>query len=124
MSEVENQAHTFAAAFLMPRSDIYDELPSRADFLTFFDLKQRWNVSIAALLMRARDLHKMTPSTYTSAMKLMSARGWRRKEPVSLGAPEQPRLLEVAIGDKASRRAAKLALPEATLEIVLSATRN
>lgn len=124
MNEVEKQAHSFAAAFLMPRKDIYDELPSKADWLTFFELKQRWDVSIAALLMRSRDLGKMTPAAYMSAMKLMSAKGWRRREPVSLGAPEQPRLLEKALSDRASQRVAKVVLPEATLDTLLGATRN
>jgi Zn-dependent peptidase ImmA (M78 family)/transcriptional regulator with XRE-family HTH domain len=100
VKEVETQAHRFAAEFLMPAADIRDELPARADWAQLFALKQRWHVSIAALLMRARDLEVMSPAAYTTAMKGLSARGWRRAEPIQLGAPEGPtvttELLKVA----------------------------
>lgn len=90
VTEVEKQAHKFAAEFLMPTEDIAGELPARADWTTLFALKQRWQVSIAALLMRAKDLGVMPPAAYTTAMKGMSARGWRRAEPIPLGLPEVP----------------------------------
>jgi len=93
LPEVEKQAHGFAAAFLMPRDQIYRELPDRVDWPRLFQLKRRWQVSLAALLMRARTLGRMTEATYLTAVKAASARGWRRVEPVPLGAPEQPRML-------------------------------
>lgn len=95
VKEVETQAHQFAAAFLMPATDIYDQLPSTVDWPKLFALKQQWQVSLAALLMRAKTLGKMKDTTYLAAIKTASARGWRRVEPVPLGSPEQPaRLLE------------------------------
>ncbi len=90
VKEVEQQAHWFAAAFLMPAGDIFDELPQRADWPTLFSLKRKWQVSIAALLMRAKSLGKMSPTTYLGAVKETSARGWRRVEPIPLGECEQP----------------------------------
>jgi Zn-dependent peptidase ImmA (M78 family)/transcriptional regulator with XRE-family HTH domain len=93
MKEVEDQAHAFAAAFLMPAQDIYDELPQRADWPSLFDLKRKWQVSLAALLMRAKTLGRMSEPSYLTAVKALSARGWRRIEPVPLGAPEHPTLL-------------------------------
>lgn len=100
VKEVETQAHKFAAEFLMPAADIRSELPPRADWAHLFELKRRWHVSIAALLMRAKDLEVMSPSAYTTAMKGLSARGWRRSEPIPLGEPEGPsittKLLQVA----------------------------
>jgi Zn-dependent peptidase ImmA (M78 family)/transcriptional regulator with XRE-family HTH domain len=103
VKEVEDQAHRFAAEFLMPEADIRDELPPTADWPRLFALKQRWHVSLAALLMRARTLEVMTPAAYTTAMKGLSARGWRRREPIPLGAPEEPHLtasiLDVAADD-------------------------
>ncbi len=90
MKEVETQAHTFAAAFLMPAGDIHDELPTTVDWPALFELKRFWQVSLAALLMRARTLGRMSDSTYLTAIKAASARGWRRMAPVSLGRPEQP----------------------------------
>lgn len=103
VKEVETQAHRFAAEFLMPEADIRAELPARADWARLFALKQRWHVSIAALLMRAKDLGVMSASSYTTAMKGLSARGWRRSEPIPLGRPEGPtvttHLLQVARTD-------------------------
>jgi Zn-dependent peptidase ImmA (M78 family) len=74
---VETQAHQFAAAFLMPSEDIYDRLPSKVDWQVLFELKRHWQVSLAALLMRAKTLGKMTDRTYLTAVKTISARGWR-----------------------------------------------
>lgn len=95
----ELQAHRFAAAFLMPNDGIYDELPATADWQELLDLKAEWRVSLGALLMRARTLGKLHPNRYESAMKYMSARGWRTQEPGEreLGPPEQPRLLRAAV---------------------------
>lgn len=105
VKEVEDQAHRFAAEFLMPEADIRDELPATADWRRLFALKQRWHVSLAALLMRAKTLGVMTPAAYTTAMKGLSARGWRRTEPIPLGAPEGPRqtaaVLDIAKNDAA-----------------------
>jgi Zn-dependent peptidase ImmA (M78 family)/DNA-binding XRE family transcriptional regulator len=98
MKEVEAQAHAFAAAFLMPADDIRDELPTHADWPTLFDLKRRWQVSLAALLMRAKTLGRMTDSSYLTAVKALSARGWRRLEPVPLGPPEHPTRLRHIVG--------------------------
>src|SRR6266568_674101 len=84
---VEAQAHRFAAAFLMPADEIRDELPSKADWVHLIALKQRWQVSINALLRRANDLNIMSDSTYTQAMRTISNRGWRTEEPGDLGAP-------------------------------------
>ncbi len=100
LKEVEDQAHKFAAAFLMPAHDIRNELPIRADWDTLFQLKQRWQVSLAALLMRARTLNRMSESAYLTGVKALSARGWRRIEPVPLGEPEQPTRLRHLIATK------------------------
>jgi len=99
IKEVEHQAHAFAAAFLMPENDIRAQLPTRADWPAFFRLKQHWQVSLAALLMRARTLETISPAQHVGAMKALSARGWRRSEPVPLGAPETPQLLQDLLND-------------------------
>ncbi|MEV5090439.1 ImmA/IrrE family metallo-endopeptidase [Streptomyces griseoincarnatus] len=107
VKEVETQAHQFAAAFLMPAEDIQDQLPTTVDWPALFALKRQWQVSLAALLMRARTLGCMSENTYLTAIKAASARGWRRVEPVPLGRPEQPtRLLAyLASTDSAPARA-------------------
>jgi len=95
----ENEAHQFAASFLMPAAQIRRELPSRADWSVFTRLKSKWRVSIAALLYRAKELEVMAPHTYVNAIKTMSARGWRTKEPgdEKLGPLEAPVLLSRAL---------------------------
>ncbi|MFA1546802.1 XRE family transcriptional regulator [Actinomadura chokoriensis] len=94
---VEDQAHRFAAEFLMPEQDIASELPGTADWDRLGELKATWGVSMAALLYRARTLGIMKETAYRNAMSAMSSRGWRRHEP---GAPrplEQPTMLTRAI---------------------------
>jgi Zn-dependent peptidase ImmA (M78 family) len=81
----------------MPADGIRDDLPSRADSNKLFALKQHWQVSIAALLKRASPLGKLDPYSYTQAMKAVSARGWRTREPVHLGPPERPTRLAEAL---------------------------
>ncbi|MFV1991749.1 MAG: helix-turn-helix domain-containing protein, partial [Acidimicrobiales bacterium] len=96
-TRVEKQADVFAAEFLMPRDEIEDELPQSADWEELKRLKRRWQVSIQALLYRARDLGRIDEHEYIRAMKAVSARGWRRHEPADLGEPESPVMLDRAI---------------------------
>ncbi|HVV74626.1 MAG TPA: XRE family transcriptional regulator [Mycobacteriales bacterium] len=121
LKEIEQQAHMFAAAFLMPASDIHDELPTYADWPTLFDLKRRWQVSLAALLMRARTLGRLSPEAYLTAVKAASARGWRRAEPVPLGRPEQPSR-SLALLASPECRAAMAALPGAVVDSLVDAS--
>lgn len=94
---IEAEAHSFAAAFLMPAQDIRSELPGRLDWAYLLDLKRKWKVSLAALVRRCYTLDKISESSYTLAMKTISARGWRRNEPADLGAPESPLLVSRAM---------------------------
>jgi Zn-dependent peptidase ImmA (M78 family) len=60
-------------------------------------LKKRWGVSMASLLYRASTLGVMSEEAYIQAVKAMSARGWRTREPEPLGPPESPQLLFKAV---------------------------
>lgn len=95
--KAEDQAHAFAAALLMPSDDIKDFLPTSFDLESLLALKREWHCSLGALLHRAKTLRVMDDHRYLSAMKLMSARGWRRHEPGDLGEPESPVLLRKAM---------------------------
>jgi Zn-dependent peptidase ImmA (M78 family)/DNA-binding XRE family transcriptional regulator len=101
LPEVERQAHRFAAAFLMPAKDIHAELPNEADWPVLFQLKLKWQVSLAALLMRARHLKVLRETAYLNAIKTTSARGWRRVEPVPLGQPESSEVLRELLNSSA-----------------------
>jgi Zn-dependent peptidase ImmA (M78 family) len=121
VKEVEDQAHQFAAAFLMPADQIRDELPTTVDWQTLFSLKQRWQTSLAALLMRAKRLGKMSDATYLTAVKAASARGWRRREPVPLGPPEQPKLL-LKFLQEGTNLPTRSYLPEAVIDSIVTAS--
>jgi Zn-dependent peptidase ImmA (M78 family) len=121
VKEVEQQAHYFAAEFLMPAADIPRELPTEVDWPRLFDLKREWQVSLGALLMRARTLERLSPGQYLTAVKAASARGWRRIEPVPLGKPEQPTRFPHLLTTQVTRQATA-ALPSDILESLLAAT--
>jgi Zn-dependent peptidase ImmA (M78 family)/transcriptional regulator with XRE-family HTH domain len=100
--EVEKQAQDFAASFLLPEDVAYESLPSRIDatgWSRLAELKRTWGISMAALLFRAKSLRIISLDAYQSAMRYVSARGWRTQEPGDreLGAPEAPLLLERSI---------------------------
>ncbi|MEH1126470.1 helix-turn-helix domain-containing protein [Micromonospora sp. CPCC 206061] len=106
---IEAQANQFAAAFLMPADEIRGQLPAKADWPTLLRLKAHWHVSIGALLRRAFTLDVMDERIYVQALKVMSAKGWRKHEPGNLGSPERPLLLRRAV-DVASGIGVPLAL--------------
>lgn len=94
---VEQQADRFASEFLMPADAIGDELPAKVDWPKLLQLKQKWGVSMSALLMRAKHLEVMSEATHIQAMKTMSMRGWRTDEPGTITAVEAPALLGAAL---------------------------
>ena len=98
----ENQAHRFASEFLMPASDIVDQLPSvttKGGWTLLAILKERWLVSQQALLRRSHDLGKMTDVTYKNAMSTITTRRWRMAEPGRQTEVEHTSLLHLAIGE-------------------------
>jgi Zn-dependent peptidase ImmA (M78 family)/transcriptional regulator with XRE-family HTH domain len=98
---LEDQAHAFAAEFLMPQEQILDELPRRAprkaDLSALVETRERWGVSISALYYRARELEVISPDAHRRAMIRLADLGYRVNEPGELGPPEQPRLLRDAL---------------------------
>jgi Zn-dependent peptidase ImmA (M78 family)/transcriptional regulator with XRE-family HTH domain len=94
---VEDQAHRFASEFLMPAAGIIGELPAKVDWQQLFILKERWGVSLQAILMRCRQLKVMSESTYQRAMVALSSNGWRRQEPGEGTATELPSLLPKSV---------------------------
>jgi len=70
--------------------------------------------------MRARTLGRMTEASYLTAVKALSARGWRRVEPVPLGSPERPSLLERIVGGQLGSNPCQ-ALPRHIVDAIVSA---
>ncbi len=97
-AEIENAAHRFAAAFLVPSETALNELGGKRSNLSFDELhilKHKYGFSIQAWIRRAFDLEIIDKSTYTNLFRQLSARGWRNKEPghVSNEEPLQLQLL-------------------------------
>ncbi len=92
---IENQAHSFAAAFLTPADQVIDDLPRRLDWPAFYRAKRRWGVSLKALVYRAHELKLLNDSAYRRANIELVARG--NPEPGPLGPPESPSLLGTAM---------------------------
>lgn len=123
----ELQAHRFAGALLMPAAEIREYLPARGDDLRALEQMARdWGVSMQAAMMRARDLGSLNDIEYQRGMKRMSAAGWRRREPIEVGPPETPTLLQAAVdslapaGTSLNNIADNVGLPTARLRRMLS----
>ncbi|HEY6325390.1 MAG TPA: XRE family transcriptional regulator [Candidatus Cybelea sp.] len=123
---LEQQAHRFAAALLMPRREIRALLPSGFHLREYGQLKGVWGVSIQALLYRARDLGQMSDATYRRAMMSLSSQGLRRNEPFPLRGEEEPMLWRRALEVVESRGVSvrdfekRLRLPSGFLSMVAS----
>lgn len=95
---MERQAQRFGSAFIAPAADIREELPTgRVDWPRLLQTKAKWGLSLGALLYRAKELGTLSSTAYESALKYMSRRGWRTREPGPVRSPEEPMLLQKAI---------------------------
>jgi len=95
---LERQAQRFAGALLVPREHLREEWPpGRIDWGHIQRLRMRWGVSMAALLYRAKDLELLSHPACVNAMKYMSRRGWRTREPGPQRPVEEPILLAEAL---------------------------
>ncbi|OUS08859.1 hypothetical protein A9Q96_00510 [Rhodobacterales bacterium 52_120_T64] len=95
--EIERQAFEFAGAFLLPAESFATEVWSPS-LGTFVALKERWKVSIAAMIMRCAKLDMVTEEGARRLWKHYSSRGWRKSEPLDdTLVSERPRLLSRSI---------------------------
>ena len=90
-ANVEQEANTFASAFLLPEDAMRREMLPPLTLTTLAELKSRWGVSIQALIMRAFSLALLSRRQVAQRFKWLSAQGWRAKEPIEIPA-EKPRL--------------------------------
>jgi Zn-dependent peptidase ImmA (M78 family) len=81
----EGEANRFAGAFLVPAERMREAMADH-DFTLrdFAALKARWGVSIQALIMRSGHLGLIDARRKESLFKQISARGWRKQEPVQV----------------------------------------
>jgi Zn-dependent peptidase ImmA (M78 family) len=91
----EEEATSFASNFLMPKNDVLPNLTS-LNLSKLADLKQYWKVSMAALLMRAKELGTITKNQYQYLWKQIIMNGYKKQEPVFFR-KEEPSLLKEMI---------------------------
>jgi Zn-dependent peptidase ImmA (M78 family) len=95
---MEQQAHRFAGAFLLPAETFASDVrvpPTLDDLLL---LKRRWGVSAAAIIMRLKALELLDDDGALMLFKRRSARWGAKSEPGDDDRkPEQPRLLRRTI---------------------------
>ncbi|MCL6584835.1 MAG: ImmA/IrrE family metallo-endopeptidase [bacterium] len=78
---IEEEAHRFAEAFLMPADSFAKEVlvPSLSQLQV---LKSRWKVSIQAMIRRLFQLDIIDEHTYKNMNVQLSVKGWKRFEPL------------------------------------------
>ncbi len=95
---MEQQAHRFAGAFLLPAESISTEIRIPVTLDSLLLLKQRWGVSVAAIVMRLHALNIIDDEEKQILFKRRSARWGVKAEPGDDGRPtEKPRLLQRTI---------------------------
>jgi Zn-dependent peptidase ImmA (M78 family) len=99
LKAIEREADKFAGAFLLPSTSFPNEVyTTRLD--AFVPLKERWKVSIQAMVFRCRDLDLIDDDQTLNLYKQISFRRWRKNEPLDDPRKipiEQPRLLKRAV---------------------------
>jgi Zn-dependent peptidase ImmA (M78 family)/transcriptional regulator with XRE-family HTH domain len=95
--ELEEQAHYFASALLLPEAAFTNDF--WAPTLKCLEgLKKKWNVSIQAMMRRALELNLITSAQFGYLNIGISKRGWRVQEPLDDVTPiEKPRLFEQSL---------------------------
>lgn len=101
--EAEREADAFASAFLLPEKGFLEEAPDVFDLDDFYPLRDKWRVSIQAMVRRLYDTGRFTKWQYEDGYMKMAALGFRSgPEP---GAPPREssfvhRFLVEALGDQ------------------------
>jgi len=96
--QLEQQAHRFAGAFLLPAETFATEVRMPVTLDDLLLLKRRWGVSVGAIVMRLRALKILDEEGAQSLFKRRSARWGAKSEPGDGDrSPERPRLLHRTI---------------------------
>ena len=81
--EMEDTMNRFAGALLVPKESYRADLKtiSKTELNFYIQLKLKYGVSPAALIVRARQLEEITHNQYQYLMKQLSQKGYRTIEP-------------------------------------------
>ena len=83
----EKAAYRFGAAFLAPKEQLYKDVGKKRHSIQIDELcylKQKYGMSIQAILFRLKDLKIITNSYYKGWSIRINKLGWRNQEPVEL----------------------------------------
>ncbi len=81
--DIENEADKFASQLLMPEDEIKPQLYN-LNINKLMALKQRWYVSMRALIKRALDLGTISYEQYRNFQIIFSKKGFNKNEPIEL----------------------------------------
>lgn len=81
-NQLENEANLFASAFLLPKDEFIEDMKFVRSLNDFVRLKQKWFVSIGAMLIRAKQLGIITNDEYLRYIKNYSYHRYRKNEPL------------------------------------------
>lgn len=97
--EREDEAHRFAAAFLLPESSFsQDAKRAQPTIPAYTQLKRKWKTSIAAMFRRSYHLGIISMQDYQGGMITLQKRGYRKSEPLDdTLLTASPALLKTAI---------------------------
>lgn len=126
--QAEREAFQFASELLMPSDSIAPEFDAFGTNLeALLGLKQKWGVSVQALIRRAHDLDRVSERHYRTLNARIARLGWKYEEPpVAERFDERPlavrKMAEVAFGLPLPFRAMEKALhvPESQLRLFFS----
>jgi len=93
---LEQQAHRFALALLLPDSSFTSELWD-VSLDSFRSMKARWKTSIAAMIFRSEQLGLVNEEAAKRLRINLSRRGWRRAEPLDDLPVEKPTVIARSI---------------------------
>ena len=79
--EVENRAYDFASSFLLPDEQLERVAPDGKSFLRLIEFKERFGISLAAMIFRGEKKRLIRPSQARWLWTEFSKRGWRKQEP-------------------------------------------
>ena len=80
LDRIEREANQFASCFLLPRASFLLDIRSTS-LMSFLPLKEKWKVSIQAMVYRCRELEVFSENQMIYIQKQISAKRWRKNEP-------------------------------------------
>lgn len=94
---MEDQAHRFAGAFLLPAESFTASLPY-VTLPLLVQLKPQWKVSVGAMLFRSQTLGVIGKEQAAVLWETYGRRRWKAREPLDdILPPEHPRILRRAV---------------------------